>query len=68
MSVDTALVSVDTSLVSENTVLVLVSRALVSEDTALVWLFPCPWSFHRCGYWTGLLTRVVAITQEQFLD
>ena len=55
VSVDTALVSVDTSLVSENTVLVLESRALVSEDTALVSLFPCPWSFHRCGYWTGLL-------------
>ena len=55
VSVDTALVSVDTSLVSENTVLVLESRALVSEDTALVSLFPCPWSFHRCGYCTSLL-------------
>ena len=56
VSVDTALVSVDTSLVSENTVLVLESRALVSGDTALVTLFPCPWSFHRCGYCTGLLS------------
>ena len=36
-------------------------------DTAVVWWFRCPWLFHRCGYWTGLWTRVVAITQERFL-